>query len=73
MKSNGDVIHAFVRPGNETGFVAECDEICVVTQGATMEETLANLTDAVTLFFLGENPAEFGFGDNPTLVVTAGV
>lgn len=36
-------IKAIIRPGDETGFVAECVEIAVVTQGKTIDETLHNL------------------------------
>ncbi len=63
-------IKAIIRPGDETGFVAECVEIAVVTQGKTIDETLHNLKEAVALHLEGENAAEFGLRDRPTLVVT---
>jgi predicted RNase H-like HicB family nuclease len=53
-------IHAIVRPGDESGFVAECVEIAVVTQGKTLDETVANLQEAVTLHLEGEDLAELG-------------
>jgi len=34
-------IKAVVRPGEQSGFVAECLEIPVVTQGRTLDETVA--------------------------------
>ncbi len=36
-------IKAVVRPGNESGYVAECVEIAVVTQGETLDAVTANL------------------------------
>ena len=42
-------IKAVIRPGEQSGYVAECVEIPVVTQGATLDETVANLHEAVAL------------------------
>lgn len=42
-------IKAVIRPGEQSGFVAECLEIPVVTQGATLDEVSANLREAVAL------------------------
>ncbi len=50
--------------------VAECVEIAVVTQGATLDETLANLQEAVALHLEGEYPADFGLVPQPTFLVT---
>lgn len=36
-------IKAVVRPRDETGYVAECLEIAVVTQGQTLDETVKYL------------------------------
>lgn len=62
-------IKAFVHKG-DTHYVAECLEISVVTQGTTLDETIANLQEAVELHLEGEDPAEFGLVPNPTLLVT---
>lgn len=62
-------IKAFVRKG-EQYFVAECVELAVVTQGKTLDETLANLREAVALHLEGEDPAQFGLAPNPTILVT---
>ena len=62
-------IKAFIRKG-DTHYVAECLEISVVTQGETLDETSANLQEAVALHLEGEDPAEFGLAPNPTLLVT---
>ena len=50
--------------------MAECVEIAVVTQGKTMDETLANLQEAVALHLDGENAEEFGLVPDPTILVT---
>ncbi len=42
-------IHAIIRPGDEKGYIAECIEISVVTQGMTLDETSQNLMEAVSL------------------------
>jgi predicted RNase H-like HicB family nuclease len=49
-------IKAFIRRG-ETHYVAECLEVTVVTQGKTLDETIANLQEAVVLRLEGEDPA----------------
>ena len=62
-------IKAYISKG-ESQYVAECLEIGVVTQGKTLDETIANLQEAVDLFLEGEDPAEFDLAPNPTLLVT---
>ena len=62
-------IKAFVRRG-EMYYVAECFEIEVVTQGKTLDETIANLREAVALHLEGEDLAELGLLANPTLLIT---
>jgi predicted RNase H-like HicB family nuclease len=62
-------IKAFIRKG-DVQYVAECLEISVVTQGRTLDETIANLREAVALHLEGEDPADFGLAPNPTLLVT---
>ncbi|MBW7866353.1 MAG: type II toxin-antitoxin system HicB family antitoxin [Candidatus Hydrogenedens sp.] len=63
-------IKAVVRPGEQSGYVAECLEIPVVTQGATLDETVANLCEAVELHLEGEDLVEMGLAANPTVVIT---
>jgi predicted RNase H-like HicB family nuclease len=63
-------IKAVIRPGDQVGYVAECLEIPVVTQGATLDETVSNLREATELHLEGENLATLGFVQNPTIVVT---
>jgi predicted RNase H-like HicB family nuclease len=70
MRHLQQTIKAIIRPGEESGFVAECVEIAVVTQGATIDETIHNLRGAVALHLEGEDAAVFGLHDRPRLLVT---
>ncbi|MGL5944289.1 MAG: type II toxin-antitoxin system HicB family antitoxin [Waterburya sp.] len=63
-------IKSFIRPGEQSGYIAECLEISVVTQGETLDEVVLNLKEAVSLHLEDENPAEFGLIDNPSILVT---
>jgi predicted RNase H-like HicB family nuclease len=62
-------IKAYISKGDNY-YVAECMEIAVVTQGKTLDETIANLNEAVSLHLEGEDPADFDLVSNPTLLVT---
>ncbi len=62
-------IKAFIRKG-DTHYIAECLAISVVTQGKTLDETIANLEEAVALHLEGEDTADFGLAPDPTLLVT---
>jgi predicted RNase H-like HicB family nuclease len=50
-------IKAAIRPGEQSGYVAECLEIPVVTQGRTLDEVTRNLREAVELHLEGEDLA----------------
>ena len=63
-------IKAVIREGEQKGYVAECLEINVVTQGETLDEVVSNLKEAVELFLEGEDNAEFGLDKDPNLIVT---
>ena len=54
----------------EKQFTAECFEIPVVTQGKTLDETLKNLQEAVSLHLEGEDLGALGFTDDPSILVT---
>ena len=67
--SRRDAIHGVV--SRSAGyFVAECLEIAVVTQGHTLDETMANLKEAISLHLDGEDPAVLGLAPSPRLVIT---
>ena len=62
-------IKGFIRKG-KTHYVAECLEIPAVTQGKTIDETVNNLREAVSLHLEGEDLSEFGLAPHPTLIIT---
>jgi predicted RNase H-like HicB family nuclease len=63
------VIQAVIRSGDESGYVAECVDLPVVTQGATIEESLSNLREAVGLMLDGEDLITWNLAPNPTIMV----
>ena len=62
-------INAFVHM-NDGHYVAECLGVSIVTQGRTLDETIANLREAAALYLDGEDPAEHGLVSDPGLLVT---
>ena len=63
-------IKSFIRPGEQSGYVAECLEISVVTQGDTLDEVVQNLREAVSLHLEDEDPAKFGLIEKPAVLIT---
>ncbi len=63
-------IKAVIRTGEQSGYVAECLEIPVITQGTTLDEVTQNLREAVELHLAGENLAALGLAPDPTILVT---
>ena len=63
-------IKAVIRRGEQSGYVAECLEVPVVTQGATLDEVTGNLKEAVELHLAGEDLATMGLAPDPTILVT---
>jgi predicted RNase H-like HicB family nuclease len=63
-------IQAVIYPGDTSGYVAECLNLAVVTQGATLDETVQNLREAIQLHLDGEDPLEMGLAPHPPLLVT---
>lgn len=63
-------IKATIRHGEQSGYVAECLEIPVVTQGKTLDEVTRNLHEAVELHLEGGILSELGLAPSPTIVVT---
>jgi predicted RNase H-like HicB family nuclease len=54
----------------ESHFVAECLDLPVVTQGRTLDELAQNLREAIALQLEGENLADFGLADNPSILAS---
>ncbi len=70
MKENlQHTIKSFLRKG-EKYYIAECLEIPVVTQGKTIDETVANLKEAVALHLEGEDLEQLGLAPSLTLIIT---
>lgn len=63
-------IQAVIYPGDESGYVAECLNLAVVTQGQTLDETVQNLREALQLHLEGEDMAEMGLVSHPPLIIT---
>jgi predicted RNase H-like HicB family nuclease len=63
-------IKAVIRPGEKFGYVAECLEIPVVTQGDNLDAVTRHLQEAVSLHLEGENLQELGLVENPTILIT---
>ena len=53
-------IKALIRAGEESGYMAECLEIPVVTQGQTLDEVTRNLCEAVELHLADEDLEALG-------------
>ena len=62
-------IKAQIYDGEESGFVAECLELPIVTQGQTMDEVIFNLREAISLHLEGEDLTALGFAPHPPIVI----
>src|SRR3954470_20782194 len=54
----------------ERQYVAECLDLPVVTQAATLDELAENIREAVGLHLEGENLADLGLAPDRTITVT---
>jgi len=70
MSIESQTIKACIRAGEESGFVAECIELPVTTQGRTLDKTIANLREAISLHLESEDLATLGFTADMPIVVT---
>ena len=62
-------IKAVIRKG-ENNFVAECLQIAVVTQGSTLDETVASLQEAVGSHLEWEDLADLGLALDSRILMT---
>lgn len=62
-------IKANIYTGEESGFIAECVELPIVTQGQSLDEVTLNLREAIELHLQGEDLATLGFAPHPPIVV----
>jgi predicted RNase H-like HicB family nuclease len=63
-------IHIRVQPGEQSGYVAECVDLPVVSQGATIDEALANIREAIALHLEDEDPAALGISTTAPMLTT---
>lgn len=56
--------------GKDGWYVAEAVHLPVVTQGKTVDETLCNLREALSLHLADENSEEFGIHREAPVVIT---
>ena len=54
----------------EHQFVAECLDLPVVTQAASLDDLAVNIREAISLHLEGEDLAELGFAADPTILAT---
>lgn len=52
------------------GYVAECPDLHAVTQGNTLDETIKNLREVISLALEDEDLPARGVVPNPTILVT---
>lgn len=64
-----DTINVIIYAGENQGYVAECQEIAVVTQGLTLDETIKNIQEAVALHLEDEDLKELGLTEKPALKI----
>jgi len=65
-----NVIQIILYPGDESGYVAECVHLPVVSQGQTIDETIKNVKEAIALHFEGETSDDLGISPNAPLLVS---
>ena len=69
MQSMKRIIQVRVSRGDKY-FVAECFDLPVVTQAATLDELMANVREAIGLQLEGENPADFGLSPDASILAS---
>jgi predicted RNase H-like HicB family nuclease len=63
------IIHVRIFRG-EKYFVAECFDLPLVTQAATLDELMKNVKEAIALQLEGENPADFGLAPDASILAS---
>ena len=63
-------IHIRVQPGEQSGYVADCRDRPVVSQGSTVDEALANIREALELHLADEDPTILGISTTSPILTT---
>ena len=63
------IIQARIYKG-EKQYVGECLDLPVVTQGITLDEVTENLKEAIALYLDGEDPGEWDFVAEPSVLAS---
>lgn len=63
-------IQVTIYPGEQGGYVAEAVHLPVVTQGETIDKTVINIREALSLHLEGENLKDLGFFTDAPLMIT---
>jgi len=63
------IIHVRVYRG-DSQYVAECLDLPVVTQARTLDELASNIREAISLHLEGEDMAELGLSESPTILAS---
>lgn len=69
MRRMKRIIQARISRG-EKYFVAECFDLPVVTQAATLDELISNLREAVALQLEGEDPSHYGLAKDASILAS---
>ena len=59
-----------VQPGEQSGYVADCIDLPVVSQGATIDEAMANIREAIELHLADEDPVALGISTTAPMLTT---
>jgi predicted RNase H-like HicB family nuclease len=63
------IIQVRISKGEEQ-YVAECVDLPLVTQGRTLDEVTENLREAIGLHLRGEDLAELGLAEEPSVLAS---
>lgn len=63
------IIHVRIFQGAKY-FVAECFDLPIMTQAATLDELMTNVKEPIGLQLEGENPADFGLSPDASILAS---
>ena len=72
-RAGGTVLRSIqirVQPGEQSGYVADCMDLPVVSQGATIDEAMASIREAIELHLADEDPVALGISTTAPMLTT---